>query len=87
MRVATTENGLGVFVDEHVLAELAARGVALVSVFLDREGYSLHRAWGPEHAFLEGGRLRFTYLGELVEARVLEPEELLREGLLRALGR
>lgn len=88
MRVATTEDGLGVFVDEHVLAELATRGVAaFIKVFLDPEGYFLYHTLGMEHAFLEGDVLRITYLGEWVEARVLDPEGLLREGLLRALGR
>lgn len=86
VRVAIATDGLSVFVEGRVLAELATRGVAaLISVFLDREGYLLHHAFGPELAFLEEGVLRFTCRGRWVEARVLDPEGLLREALLRLL--
>jgi len=87
MRIARTEDGLGVWADSRVLADLATYGVAaLISVLEGPEGYLLLHHLGPECAFLEEGALRFSLRGRFLVARLEDPEGLLREGLLSALS-
>lgn len=84
MRIARTEDGLGVWADSRVLANLATYGVAaLISVLPGPQGYLLLHALGPECAFLEEETLRFSLRGRFLVARLEDPEEPCARGSSR----